>query len=173
MHTMKNLREKNLNRITIYQVSLATRIVTCVCPLILYLPITNFIKNGFSVDTLMFFLLMLVGNIFVFYNTFNTYIRLDVKANKLVIREFLAAKRVIDLDDILQIEVSTDYVGKTYHKNFTIDIVYDSLARHSIYSWCQSYPYTLPLAFKSDERQVKRLQKFCDKCNQYLNSRQK
>jgi len=109
---------------------------------------------------------MIIYGIFMIFNVFLTYICLDIKNGKLIIRESPGIKKEeINLDNVIDIKVSN---GIKYKELFTIDIYCISYTK-KIISW--SFHPSCRLAFFSVyKRQTKRLNDFADKCNKYLNS---
>lgn len=94
---------------------------------------------------------------------FKTYICLDISGNKLVIREFLQAKKEIPLTDVASLTVSDDLMRKGV---FSLDINRIGYTQ-KILSWSTHPSYRLAM-FRVYERQTKRLRRFVDKCNQYF-----
>ena len=105
----------------------------------------------------------------MFFNVFKTYICLDIKSNKLIIRETPGFKKEeMFLENIFSIEVSDGAYTKEF---FTIDINMPGYTK-KISSWSVP-PKSRISMFGGYKRQTKRLKKFCERCNEYLNNKNK
>lgn len=115
-------------------------------------------------EMIILLLVMIVYCIFMFLNVFKTYIFLDIKNNKLVIRETPGLKKEeLCLENILSIGVSD---GTYTREFFTIDINMLGYTK-KISSWSVP-PQSRISMFGGYKRQTKRLKKFCKECNKYL-----
>ena len=100
----------------------------------------------------------------MFFNIFKTYICLDIKNNKLIIRETPGFKKEeFVLENINSIEVSDGVYTKEF---FTIDINMTGYTR-KISSWSVP-PKSRISMFGGYKRQNKRLKKFIFKYEKYL-----
>lgn len=163
------LKNKSLNKnIKIYQLTLMDRICGVLSGILFpILSIIGLIRGAVPmIITIIIFLFMIVYCVFVFLNVFKTYICLDIKNNKLIIREALKyRKEEFDLKYIISIEVThKDYTDEY----FTIDIHMPGYTK-KIDSW--SGTLTNISFFAGYKRQIKRLIKFCEECNKYLNNK--
>ena len=105
----------------------------------------------------------------MFFNVFKTYICLDIKSNKLIIRETPGFKKEeLFLENIISIEVSDGAYTKEF---FTIDINMPGYTK-KISSWSVP-PKSRISMFGGYKRQTKRLKNFCERCNEYLNNKNK
>lgn len=117
------LRNKYLNsKIIIYQMTLMDRILGIWSGVLFTLiPIICLIL-GFEqvMGMIILLLVMIVYCVYMFFNIFKTYICLDIKNNKLIIRETPGFKQEeLFLENILSINVSDGVYTKEF---FTIDI---------------------------------------------------
>lgn len=164
------LKNKFLNKkIIIYQMTMMDRILG-ICSGILFttIPIICLIL-GFEkvIEMIIMLLVMIVYCFFMFFNIFKTYICLDIKNNKLMIRETPGFKKEeLFLENITSIKVSDGSYAKEF---FTIDIIMLGYTK-KIRSWSVP-PKSRISMFGGYKRQAKRLKKFCEKCNEYLNKR--
>lgn len=117
---------------------------------------------------LLFLFAMLLYCVFVYYSVFKIYICLDIIHNTIVIREFPGCKKdELSMHGLIDLKVSDG----TPLKNkclFTLDINFDGYTKY-ITSWSVG-PGSLPF-LGSYRAQRKRLEKFCEQCNKYLNNR--
>ncbi|MBR2447855.1 MAG: hypothetical protein IKC33_00125 [Clostridia bacterium] len=162
------LKNKYLNKkIIIHQMTLLDRVLGLGSAIFLTaLPIIVLILGFEPVYKMIVLLLaMIVYCLFMFFNVFKTYILLDKKNNKLIIRETLGFKKEeLFLENIVRIEVADGVYTKKF---FTIDIILRGASTKKIGSW--SDPLTSRVSiFGTYKRQTKRLKKFCEECNQYL-----
>ena len=74
-----------------------------------------------------------------------------------------------NIDDMMSFAMENDMKLYDY---FTFSILHSGGVYH-INSWSTGAPLGFILMFNNNRRQVKRLEEFCEKCNQYFNSRQK
>lgn len=113
-------------------------------------------------------LAMIMYCIFMYFIVFKTYICIDIKNNKIVIRKFPGYKKEeLSLYELVDIKVS-DGLPAEFKDFFTIDIKFKGYTKQ-ITSWSVG-PGSLPLT-GSYRKQRKRLEKFCDECNKYLKNR--
>lgn len=117
------LKNKFLNKkIIIYQMTMMDRILG-ICSGILFTTIPIFcLIFGFEkvIEMIIILLVMIVYCFFMFFNVFKTYIYLDIKSNKLIIRETPGFKKEeFFLKNIISIKVSDGIYTKEF---FTIDI---------------------------------------------------
>lgn len=161
------LKNKYLNnKIIIYQMTLMDRVLGVWSGILLTsIPIICLISGFEKVFTMIILLLvMIVYCIFMFFNIFKTYICLDIKNNKLIIRETPGFKKEeFALENINSIEVSDGVYTKEF---FTIDINMTGYTR-KISSWSVP-PKSRISMFGGYKRQIKRLKKFIFKCEKYL-----
>lgn len=159
MHDMKK-------KIIIYQMPLFERIMAVFSAIVLSaIPIIGLILGFERIGGMIILLLaMIVYNVFIFFISFKTYICLDVKEKKLIIRENVGLKKEeLFLDGITDMKVSE---GTTVKTLFTIDINYENYTK-KIISW-SAHPTCRLAMFSVYKRQTKRLKKFTNKCNEYL-----
>ncbi len=162
----KVLRKKSLNKIIIYQMTLIDRILGVWSAILFtFLPIIGLILGFDKVIEMVILLLVMVPYcIFMFFDVFKTYICLNIKNKKLIIRETPGLKKEeLFLDSILSIEVSDGVYTKEF---FTIDINMPGYTR-KISSWSVP-PKSRISMFGGYKRQTKRLKKFILKCKKYL-----
>ena len=171
---MEKLKNGSLNKITLYQLPLGSQIAyLCSAIGLTFLPIFGIIVLEEKVAALFILLALLAFDVYIFFLVFKTYIRVDFSTNQLIIREFPGfTKKVINLDDVRQISISPACIASSTQQYFTISILH-SAGVYRINSWSKGAPLGFSLMFNNNRRQIKRLEKFCEKCNQYLNSRQK
>lgn len=154
------------NKIIIYQMTLMDRVLGVWSGILLTsIPIICLISGFEKVFAMIILLLvMIVYCIFMFFNIFKTYICLDIKNNKLIIRETPGFKKEeFVLENINSIEVSDGVYTKEF---FTIDINMTGYTR-KISSWSVP-PKSRISMFGGYKRQTKRLKKFIFKCEKYL-----
>ena len=103
----------------------------------------------------------------MFLNVFKTYILLDTKNNKLIIRETPGLKKEeLLLENIISIEISDGAYTKEF---FTININMLGYTK-KISSW--SVPPKSRISFFGGyKKQTKRLKKFCEECNKHLSNK--
>lgn len=163
------LRNKYSNsKIVIYQMTLLDRILGIWSGILLTsIPIIGLILEFKQVGMILLLLVMIVYCVFMFFNVFKTYICLDIKNNKLIIRETPGLKKEeLPLQNILSIEVCDGIYTKKF---FTIDINMPGYTK-KIDSWSDPLMSRISV-FGGYKRQTNRLKKFCEKCNRYLNSK--
>lgn len=161
------LKNKSLNnRIIIFQMTLMDRILGVWSGIVLTaIPIMCLVLDFEQVIGMISLLLvMIIYCVFMFFNVFKTYICLDRKNKKLIIRETPGFKKdELYLENIISIEVSDGIYTKEF---FTIDINMPGYTK-KISSWSVP-PKSRISMFGSYNRQTKRLKKFCEECNEYL-----
>ena len=166
----QNLKSQYSNKkIIIYQMTLIDRFLGIWSGILLTaLPIIWLIIDaGKKLIMIIVLFVMLIYCIFMFFNVFKTYICLDTKENKLIIRETPGLKKEeFSLENILNIEVSDGIYTKEF---FTIDINMPGYTK-KISSWSVPPKSKISL-FGGYKRQIKRLKKFCQECNKYLNAK--
>lgn len=117
------------------------------------------------IEMIILLLIMFVYCVFMFFNVFKTYICLDKKNKKFIIRETPGLKKIeLDLENIISIEISDGDYNKEL---FTININMQGYTK-KITSWSVP-PQSRISMFGGYKRQTKRLKKFCEECNEYLN----
>lgn len=166
----KGLKNKFLNnKIIIFQMTLMDRILGVWSGILfIALPIIGLIL-GFEpvIEMIILLLVMIAYCVFMFYSVFKTYICLDIKNNKLVIREMPGFKKEeLSLENVISIVVSDGVYTKNF---FTIDIKTPRYTK-KISSW-STPPESRISMFGGYKRQTKRLKKFCTQCDKYLNQR--
>ena len=171
---MEKLKNGSLNKITLYQLPLGSQIAyLCSAIGLTFLPIFGIIVLEEKVAALFILLALLAFDVYTFFLVFKTYIRVDFSTNQLIIREFPGfTKMVINLSDVNQMSVYASYPASSKYDYFTFSILHSGGVYH-INSWSTGAPLGFILMFNNNRRQVKRLEEFCEKCNQYFNSRQK
>ncbi len=162
------LKNKFLNnKIIIFQMTLMDRILGVLSAVLLtIIPILCLILDFEQViEMIILLLIMFVYCVFMFFNVFKTYICLDKKNKKFIIRETPGLKKIeLDLENIISIEISDGDYNKEL---FTIDINMQGYTK-KITSWSVP-PQSRISMFGGYKRQTKRLKKFCEECNEYLN----
>lgn len=165
-------KNKFLNKkIIIYQMTMIDRILgVWSCIFLTIIPIIHLIMEFEQViEMIILLLVMIVCCVFMFFDVFKTYICLDIKSNKLIIRETPGFKKEeLFLENIISIQVSD---GTYTKESFTIDINMLGYTK-KISSWSMSLESRISM-FGGYKRQTKRLKKFCEKCNEYLDKRNK
>ena len=171
---MEKLKKGSLNRITLYQLPLGAQILyLCAAIGLTFLPIFGIIVLEEKVKALLILLVLLIFDVYIFFLVFKTYIRVDFSKNQLIIREFPGfTKKVINLSDISQMSVYASGSASSKYEFFTFSILHSG-GNYRINSWSTGALRGFKLMFNNNRRQVKRLEKFCEKCNQYLNGQQK
>jgi hypothetical protein len=170
---MKDSKPKSLNknRIIIYQMTLLDKFLCALTALgSLGLPISALIINAvdFTLEVMVFLLAAIGINILMYFSIFKEYICLDIKNNKLIIRESPGFwKEELLISDVLSIKISD---GTNTRDFFTIDIETLTCTK-KIYSW--STPPSSRTSIVGRRIQRQRLEKFCEECNAYLESRDK
>lgn len=162
------LKNKFLNnKIIIFQMTLMDRILGVLSAVLLtIIPILCLILDFEQViEMIILLLIMFVYCVFMFFNVFKTYICLDKKNKKFIIRETPGLKKIeLDLENIISIEISDGDYNKEL---FTININMQGYTK-KITSWSVP-PQSRISMFGGYKRQTKRLKKFCEECNEYLN----
>ena len=175
---MKKSSEKSVKRVTIYEVPLLSRVFLMALPMSFSIMVLwGAFNNGDHVLLVIKILALLAFNAAFYFFAFGTYFRLDVKSNQFVSSRFLVKER-FNLDNIVSNKLHITKINDHYSSDripFTIKIQDKNGGIRLFTDW--SYG-NLPMllqnpSLSNDKLQIKRLQKFCDKCNQYLNSRQK
>ncbi len=162
------LKNKSMNKtkVIIYQMPLLERIMGIFSAIFLTLiPIACLIL-GFErkLEMIILLLVMIAYCAYMYFLVFKTYMCLDIKNKKLIIREFPGIKkRELSLENIKGIQISDD---PQYKQSFTIDINYMGYTE-KIISW-SAHPTCRLALFGVYRRQTKRLKKFAKKCNAYL-----
>lgn len=167
---MKKSNIKPTKSITLYQVPLFYRVLTSVVAIALMAQsIWYAITEGHYAMIVMYLAL----DVILGYIAFRKYYRLDVKANKFASCGFIIKEKV-DLDDIVCIKLAIlDTVKHDGRIPFTVNIQHKGGYVRCYSDWSSDWRLPESPIYINDKLQIKRLQKFCDKCNQYLNSRQK
>ncbi len=165
--------KEHSDKITLYQLPLGSQIAyLCSAIGLTFLPIFGIVVLEEKVVALLMLLALLALDVFVFFLVFKTYIRADFSTNQLIIREFPGfTKMVINLSDVNQMSVYASYPASSKYDYFTFSILHSGGVYH-INSWSWGQP-GFQLMFNNNRRQIKRLEKFCEKCNRYFKSRQK
>ena len=162
------LKNKFLNnKIIIFQMTLMDRILGVLSAVLFtIIPILCLILDFEQViEMIILLLIIFVYCVFMFFNVFKTYICLDKKNKKFIIRETPGLKKIeLDLENIISIEISDGDYNKEL---FTIDINMQGYTK-KITSWSVP-PQSRISMFGGYKRQTKRLKKFCEECNEYLN----
>ena len=161
------LKNKSLNKkIIIYQMTMIDRILGVWSGILFTIIPISCLILGFeqAMEMIILLLIAIVYCVFMFFNVFKTYICLDIKSNKLIIRETPGLKKEeFFLENIISIEVSDGVYTKEF---FTIDI---NMRGHTkkISSWSVPPKSRISL-FGGYKRQTRRLKNFCAECNKYL-----
>ena len=153
-------------KIRIYQMPFLERMLGFFSAFVITaVPISGLILGFERIGGMIILLLAaIVYDLFIVRISFKTYICLDVKENKLIIREDFGTKKdEMFLDSITGIEVSDGANVKTL---FTIDIHYGSHTK-KIISW-SAHPTCRLAMFRVYKRQTERLKRYIAKVNTYL-----
>lgn len=159
------------NKIKIYQCFLYQRLIFIIGFVYLLInidisDIKNFFAN-FGIGDLIFWLLFfLLATCIPFFN----YICLNKKENIIIFRQLFKKKVVIPLDKIKRLFLNINPIDE---KDFVIDVVCNDEIK-KIDDWSNpmndaSLSYLLKV---TSRHQRKRLQKFIDQCNEYLETYQ-
>lgn len=109
---------------------------------------------------------LLLVDAWVFFSIYKTYILLDLRKGKLIVREFPGfTKKEFDLHDIRKIVISDGVYDKEL---FTINIV-GPIYTYQIHSWTFGRAGQTLTETLSMKRQ--RLEKFAEECNNMLNQK--
>lgn len=159
----------NNNKIVIYQQPLVNRIILALSALVLTaIPIACLLMGYEGIlEMVVCLLAMMAYCVLVYFSVFKTYICLDMESNTLIIREFPGYKqKVFSAYQLSSLTVSDGTPENNQHA-YTLDLNFVGLTV-KLNSWSVGYGAWLTAGINR-----KRLEKFCEKCNQYLNSRQK
>lgn len=161
---MAKLKNRNLSNLTLYQLPFFSKIAFMCSGLgLTLLFLLGLIKLEEKMLCFLLLIVFILYDIMMFFLVFKTYIRMDFKLKTFVIREYPGFKEVnINLEDIRSIKITKNYQYKT----FTIDILCKNNLIQ-IKSWSTGFD-GFHLMFNNNYRQLNRLEKFCRKCNQYL-----
>lgn len=167
---MKNSKSDYLDKIIIYQMTLLDKLAGVFSALLLVAFSIECLILDFEYKlgmTILLLLFMIVYCVFIYFDIFKTYVCLDIPNNKLIIREMPGVKKEeIFLDNIISLTVSDGIYAK---ECFTFDVNMHGYTK-KIDSW--SVPPSSKISiFSGRKGQRKRLEKFCEECNQYLNNR--
>mgnify|MGYP003297345870 CR=1 FL=1 len=108
---------------------------------------------------------LLLVDAWIFFSIYKTYILLDLRKGKLIVREFPGfSKKEFDIQDIQRIAISDGFRGDK--GAFTIDVV-GSTYTYQMHSWTLGRAGQTLTETLSMKRQ--RLEKFAEECNNILN----
>ena len=159
------------NKIKIYQCFLYQRMFFVIGFIFIVVSGINSIKNT-SIDSeigelLFWFIFFLLGTYIPFFN----YICLDKKKNIIILRQMGKKRVIISLDKLKKLYLN---INPKDEKDFAIDLIYDDEVKRFDY-WSEpkndasfSYFFTV-----TSRHQRKRLQRFIDQCNEYLETYQR
>ena len=160
------LKNKSLNntRLIIHKMPLLDRIIGLFSPVILtIIPILCLVLNYEHKINMIILLIALLFFSFVMYlSAFKTYICFDLDSNKITISKGLK-KEEFSIYGLMRITVETD---TRYPNLFSLNYNFVGYTKKD-YSW--STGPSSRVLFGSIKTQRKRLEKFCEECNKYLN----
>ena len=160
------LKNKSLNncKLIIHKMPLLDRIIGLFSSLVLIIiPIVCLCLNYENKISMIILLIALILFSFVMYlNAFKTYIRFDVDNNKIIISKGLK-KDELSIFGMTSITVETD---AKYPNLFSLNYNFIGYSKKD-YGW--STGPSSRVLFGSIKTQRRRLEKFCDECNKYLN----
>ena len=167
---MKDSKPKSLNKIILYKMCLLERFLTILSAIgFVSLPIACLILGIVNLEWKVIILILasIVYSVIVYLSVFKEYICLDIKNDKLVISNGPRYREeAFFINDILSIEISGGYS----YTDFTIDVNMKGYTE-KISTW-STPPYNKSLII-GNRMQRQRLEKFCEECNAYLESRDK
>lgn len=160
------LKNKSLNncKLIIHKMPLLDRIIGLFSSLVLIIiPIVCLCLNYENKIRMIILLIALILFSFVMYlNAFKTYIRFDVDNNKIIISKGLK-KDELSIFGMTSITVETD---AKYPNLFSLNYNFIGYSKKD-YGW--STGPSSRVLFGSIKTQRRRLEKFCEECNKYLN----
>lgn len=160
------LKNKSLNncKLIIHKMPLLDRIIGLFSSLVLIIiPIVCLCLNYENKISMIILLIALILFSFVMYlNAFKTYIRFDVDNNKIIISKGLK-KDELSIFGMTSITVETD---AKYPDLFSLNYNFIGYSKKD-YGW--STGPSSRVLFGSIKTQRRRLEKFCEECNKYLN----
>lgn len=165
---MANLKNGFSNKIIIYKNPVAERIVMMFSAITLtFIPLICIIASLFNNDIeliKMIFLLiiMIFVSLVMYFSAFKTYICFDVENKKITISKGLK-KEELSTYGLISVTVEND---AKYPKLFSLNYNFIGYSRKD-YGW--STGPSSRVLFGSIKTQRRRLEKFCEECNKYLN----
>ena len=164
---MTNLKNGFLNKVIMYKYPSVERMMMLFSSIILIsLPLICIIAKLYDKSELFKMLvLLIVLLVFCFVmclSAFKTYICFDVDSNKITISKGLK-KEELSIFGLISITVETD---TKYPNLFSLNYNFEGYTKKD-YSW--STGPSSRVLFGSIKSQRKRLEKFCEECNKYLN----
>lgn len=160
------LKNKSLNncKLIIHKMPLLDRIIGFFSPFILMIiPIVCLFLNYENKISMIILLIALILFCFIMYlSAFKTYICFDVNNNKIIISRGLK-KEELSILGMTSITVETD---TKYPNLFSLNYNFIGYSKKD-YGW--STGPSSRVLFGSIKTQRKRLEKFCEECNKYLN----
>lgn len=160
------LKNKSLNncKLIIHKMPLLDRIIGLFSSLVLIIiPIVCLCLNYENKISMIILLIALILFSFMMYlNAFKTYIRFDVDNNKIIISKGLK-KDELSIFGMTSITVETD---AKYPNLFSLNYNFIGYSKKD-YGW--STGPSSRVLFGSIKTQRRRLEKFCEECNKYLN----
>lgn len=165
---MTNLKNGFLNKVMMYKYPTVERMMMLFSSIILTsLPLICIIAKLYNKSELFKMLVLLIVLLvfcFVMYlSAFKTYICFDLDSNKITISKGLK-KEEFSIYGLMSITVETD---TKYPNLFSLNYNFVGYTKKD-YSWSKG-PSSRVL-FGSIKYQRKRLEKFCEECNKYLNN---
>lgn len=160
---LKNKSSSNC-KLIIHKMSLLDRIIGLFSSLVLtIIPIVCLCLNYEHKINMIILLIALLFFSFVMYlSAFKTYICFDLDSNKITISKGFK-KKEFSIYGLMSITVETD---TKYPNLFSLNYNFVGYTKKD-YSW--STGPSSRVLFGSIETQRKRLEKFCEECNKYLN----
>ena len=160
------LKNKSLNncKLIIHKMPLLDRIIGLFSPFILMIiPIVCLFLNYENKISMIILLIALILFCFIMYlSAFKTYIYFDVNNNKIIISRGLK-KEELSILGMTSITVETD---TKYPNLFSLNYNFIGYSKKD-YGW--STGPSSRVLFGSIKTQRRRLEKFCEECNKYLN----
>lgn len=166
---MKDSKQKSLNKnnkIIIHRLPLGERILypfSTVALTLFYLA-TSYEKFKDNLETIIVFFGLVIACFAMYLLAFKNYICFYVDAQKITIRDGLS-KEEFSTTSMTNVKITEDIK----HKFFTLDICFTTYTKKN-YDWLGPKSGVI---FGSTRRQRVRLEKFCEECNAYLESRDK
>ena len=160
------LKNKSLNNtlLIIHKMPLLERIMGMISPIILIIIsiVCLFLNYEHKFNMIILLIVLLLLGFVMYLSTFKTYICFDIENKKIIISEGLK-KEELSTFGLMNITVETD---KKNTKLFSLNYNFIGYSKKD-YGWSTG-PRSRVL-FGSIKTQRRRLEKFCEECNKYLN----
>ena len=159
------LKNKSMNntRLIIHKMPLLDRIIGLFSPVILtIIPIVCLVTNyEDKINSIILLIALLIFSFVMYLSAFKTYICFDLDSNKITISEGLK-KEEFSIYGLMSITVETD---TQYPKLFSLNYNFIECSKKD-YGW--STGPSSRVLFGTVRTQRRRLEKFCEECNRYL-----